>query len=56
MRKLFKNNIICCGVIQMKNYKIQHLERCLKTIIDLDIKRIVYSSKNDTFMSGNPKI
>ena len=29
-------------------------ERCLETIIYLDIKRIVFSSKNNTFISANP--
>ena len=29
-------------------------ERCLETIIYLDIKRIVFSSINNTFISANP--
>ena len=29
-------------------------ENCLKTIIDLKIKRIVFSSKDNTFISINP--
>tara|TARA_Y100000816_G_C26086712_1_gene573578 strand:+ start:1601 stop:1855 length:255 start_codon:yes stop_codon:yes gene_type:complete len=29
-------------------------ERCLETIIYLDIKRIVFSSRNNTFISANP--
>lgn len=57
MRKLFRKTtlyVVRCDA----NEKLQDsapCERCLKTIIDLDIKRIVYSSKNDTFISGNPK-
>lgn len=57
MRKLFRKTtlyVVRCDT----NEKLQDsapCERCLKTIIDLDIKRIVYSSKNDTFTSSNPK-
>ena len=57
MRKLFRKTtlyVVRCDT----NEKLQDsapCERCLKTILDLDIKRIVYSSKNDTFITGNPK-
>jgi len=57
VRKLFRKTtlyVVRCDT----NENLQDsapCESCLKTIIDLDIKRIVYSSKNDTFISGNPK-
>ena len=56
VRKLFRKTtlyVVRCDT----NENLQDsapCESCLKTIIDLDIKRIVYSSKNDTFISGNP--
>ena len=31
-------------------------QRCLNTIIELNIKRIVFSSKDNTFISANPNI
>ena len=30
-------------------------KECLTTIIELNIKRIVFSSKDNTFISANPK-
>jgi deoxycytidylate deaminase len=30
-------------------------QNCLETIIDLNIKRIVFSSKDNTFISASPK-
>ena len=30
-------------------------QNCLNTIIDLNVKRIVFSSKDNTFVSENPK-
>ena len=41
-----------------KNNKLQDsapCHRCLSTIIELDIKRIVFSSSDNTFISCNPK-
>jgi deoxycytidylate deaminase len=41
-----------------KNSKLQDsapCESCLTTIIELNIKRIVFSSKNGEFISENPK-
>ena len=41
-----------------KNNKLQDsapCHRCLSTIIELDIKRIVFSSSNNRFISCNPK-
>ena len=31
-------------------------QNCLKMLIELNIKRIVFSSKNDTFISSDPKL
>ena len=41
-----------------KNNKLQDsapCHRCLSTIIELDIKRIAFSSSDNTFISCNPK-
>tara|TARA_B110000977_G_C11072881_1_gene490192 strand:- start:242 stop:547 length:306 start_codon:yes stop_codon:yes gene_type:complete len=57
IKKLYKKTtlyIVRCD----KKDKLQDsapCNKCLLTIIELDIKRIVFSSVNNTFISCNPK-
>ena len=57
MKKLFKKTTIY--VVRYDNKEnLQDsapCQQCLNTIIYLDIKRIVFSSKDNTFISDSPK-
>jgi deoxycytidylate deaminase len=58
MKKLYKKTtvyVVRCD----NNNNLQDsapCQNCLKMLIELNIKRIVFSSKNDTFVSSNPKL
>ena len=57
VRKLLKKTTIYVVRCDNKN-NLQDsapCQNCLNTIIDLNIKRIVFSSKDNTFISENPK-
>ena len=57
VRKLLKKTTIYVVRCDNKN-NLQDsapCQNCLNTIIDLNIKRIVFSSKDNTFVSENPK-
>lgn len=57
VRKLLKKTTIYVVRCDNKN-NLQDsapCHNCLNTIIDLNIKRIVFSSKDNTFISENPK-
>jgi len=57
MKKMFKKTtiyVVRCD----NNNKLQDsspCQNCLKMIIELNIKRIVFSHKDNTFISSNPK-
>ena len=56
MKKLFKKTTIYVVRCDSKN-KLQDsapCQNCLNTLIHLNIKRIVFSSKDNTFISINP--
>ena len=57
IRKLLKKTTIYVVRCDSKN-NLQDsapCQNCLNTIIDLNVKRIVFSSKENTFISENPK-
>ena len=57
IRKLLKKTTIYVVRCDSKN-NLQDsapCQNCLNTIIDLNVKRIVFSSKDNTFVSENPK-
>ena len=57
IRKLLKKTTIYVVRCDSKN-NLQDsapCQNCLNTIIDLNVKRIVFSSKDNTFISTDPK-
>ena len=57
IRKLLKKTTIYVVRCDSKN-NLQDsapCQNCLNTIIDLNVKRIVFSSKDNTFISADPK-
>tara|TARA_Y100000741_G_scaffold228015_3_gene174175 strand:+ start:818 stop:1054 length:237 start_codon:yes stop_codon:yes gene_type:complete len=58
MKKLYKKTTLYVVRCDKQN-NLQNsapCNKCLSTIIELDIKRIVFSSNNNEFISCNPKI
>ena len=57
MKKLYKKTTIYVVRCDNKNNLLDSSPciNCLTTLLDLNIKRIVFSHKDNTFMSCNPK-
>ena len=57
MKKLYKKTTIYVVRCDNKNNLLDSspCTNCLATLLDLNIKRIVFSYKDNTFMSCNPK-
>jgi deoxycytidylate deaminase len=58
MKKLYKKTTVYVVRCDNKNnlQESAPCQNCLKMLIELNIKRIVFSSKNDTFISSDPKL
>ena len=56
MKKLFKKTTVYVVRCDSQNnfQDSAPCEKCLGTMLDLNIKRIVFSGKNNTFISGPP--
>jgi deoxycytidylate deaminase len=58
MKKMYKKTTVYVVRCDNKNnlQESAPCQNCLKMLIELNIKRIVFSSKNDTFISSDPKL
>tara|TARA_B100000886_G_scaffold252573_1_gene178447 strand:- start:158 stop:445 length:288 start_codon:yes stop_codon:yes gene_type:complete len=56
MRKLFKKTTVYVVRCDSQNnfQDSAPCEKCLGTMLDLNIKRVVFSGKNNTFISASP--